>query len=147
MNSIQTKVSTNPKDRIGITKVPLHLNPLVAQIHQSLALLDGMCKYGLFNWRDEKVAASVYVAACLRHVLKWYNRRNKDNCSGVHELGHASACLAIMMDAEEGGMLIDDRPGSNGAPELLDKYAEEVTRILIMHGKLKSTTPTLAEKP
>jgi len=139
--------STNPKDRIGITKVPLHLCPLSGQIHEALALLDGACKYGLYNWRSENVAASVYVAACLRHVLKWYNGRDKDNCSGVHELGHAKACLSIVLDAEESDKLVDDRPPADRSPELLDKYADEVVRILTMHGKLEPVTPPLATTP
>jgi len=138
--------STNPKDRIGITKVPLHLCPLSGQIHEALALLDGACKYGLYNWRSENVAASVYVAACLRHVLKWYNGRDKDNCSGVHELGHAKACLSIVLDAEESDKLVDDRPPADRSPELLDKYADEVVRILTMHGKLEPVTPTFTER-
>jgi len=137
--------STNPKDRIGITKVPLHLCPLSGQIHEALALLDGACKYGLYNWRSENIAASVYVAACLRHVLKWYHGRNKDTDSGVHELGHAKACLAILLDAEESENFDDDRPLADASPELLDKYSDEVVRILTMHGKLEPVAPTLTE--
>jgi len=31
----------------------------------------------------------------------------------VHHLGHALACLAILLDAQEAGMLGDDRPLQN----------------------------------
>lgn len=138
--------STNPKDRIGITKVPLHFCPLSGQIHEALALLDGACKYGLYNWRHENVAASVYIAATLRHLLKWYNGRNNDHDSGVHELGHAKACLSIILDAQESDKLVDDRPPADSSPELLDKYASEVVRILTKHGKLEPRTPTIVEQ-
>ena len=51
----------NPKDGIGNTKLPLHLWPFSATAHGSLALLDGMLKYGRLNWRGTEVRASVYV--------------------------------------------------------------------------------------
>lgn len=138
--------STNPKDRIGITKVPLHLIPLTAQINQALAHLDGACKYGPYNWRDENVAASVYVAACLRHLQKWLNGREVDRDSGVHELGHATACLNIIMDAQASGKLVDDRPTPDKSPEQLDKAAEDVVRLLKRHGVYREPTPTLAKE-
>lgn len=138
--------STNPKDRIGITKVPLHLLPLSALTQQALAHLDGALKYGPYNWRDENVAASVYVAACLRHLQKWLNGREKDRDSGVHELGHAIACLNILIDAQLSGKMVDDRPTPDGSPELLDAAAEDVVRLLKRHGQYKEPTPTLKEK-
>jgi hypothetical protein len=134
--------STNPKDRIGVTKAPLDLLPLVPQAHTSLALLDGACKYGMDNWREEKVAARVYVAACMRHLLKWLNGRNVDaDNKTVHELGHAAACLFILMDAEACGNLIDDRIPANNSPEILDGMAADVVKILKRHGKYEEPTP------
>jgi len=43
--------STNPKDRIGIKKPPIHLVPPVAIIHEAMAFKDGADKYGPYNWR------------------------------------------------------------------------------------------------
>lgn len=120
----------NPKDRIGITKVPLDLCPLPGLVHESLALLDGACKYGKHNWRGEEIHASVYVGACLRHLMKWANGRNADPDSGVHELGHAKACLAILLDAEATGNLIDDRSKQPNVSNILDKCGDTAKAIL-----------------
>src|SRR5690606_19374294 len=78
--------SSNPKDRIGLTKVPLHYIPLSAQINQALAHLDGALKYGQFNWRTETVAATIYLDAALRHILKFTHGEDCDADSGVHHL-------------------------------------------------------------
>lgn len=138
--------STNPKDRIGVTKVPLDLVPLSSQVVQALAHLDGACKYGPYNWRDESVAATVYVAACKRHVDKWLNGRDTDADSGVHELGHAIACLNIIVDAQVSGNLIDNRPKANPSPEMLDAAAGDVKAILRKYGKLKEAALTPQQK-
>lgn len=102
--------SSNPKDKLGIQRVPLHLNPTTAAVHQALAHLDGAIKYGAFNWREEGVSVSVYVSAALRHIHKYFEREKCARDSGVHHLGHAMACLAIVLDSEELGNLVDDRP-------------------------------------
>lgn len=111
--------STNPKDRIGITKPPIHLVPPVAVIHEAMAFKDGAAKYGPYNWRGESVSASVYIAACLRHVMSWQDGEAMSQDSRVHHLGHARACLAIILDAESVGMLVDDRPLPGGSAALL----------------------------
>lgn len=108
---------TNPKDKICVFKMPLTLWPLIATIHGCLALLDGMLKYGRRNWRAAGVQAMVYVDAALRHILKWAYGEKIDPDSGVHHLGHALACLAILLDAEADGTLVDDRE-YNGAASL-----------------------------
>src|SRR5690242_5474513 len=67
----------NPKDGIGSTKLPLHLWPMSATAHGCLALLDGMLKYGRLNWRGTEVRASVYLAACGRHLGEWLEGQNE----------------------------------------------------------------------
>lgn len=111
--------STNPKDRIGITKPPIHLVPPVAIIHESMAMKDGAEKYGPYNWRGESVSASVYIAACYRHLMAWFDREEHAQDSGVHHLGHARACLAIILDAMSVGKLVDDRPSPGFSGNLL----------------------------
>ena len=47
----------------------------------------------------------------MRHILAYYD--DMQQCaedSGVHHLGHAIACLSIILDAEKHGVLEDDRP-------------------------------------
>jgi hypothetical protein len=104
-----TSKPTNPKDRLGTDKLPLHLWPTTATAVGSLGLLDGMLKYGRQNYREYGVCASVYVAACKRHLDAWYEGEDCAADSGVPHLGHALACLAILVDAQAVGKLIDDR--------------------------------------
>lgn len=100
---------TNPKDLLGTDKLPLHLWPASATALGSLGLLDGCGKYGRQNYREFGVLASVYVAAAKRHLDAWYEGEDFAADSGVPHLGHALACLAILVDAEAVGELIDDR--------------------------------------
>jgi len=75
------------------------------------ALEDGVKKYGAANWRETGVAASVYVDACKRHLEQWFDGGQENATdSKVHNLGHAMACLAIIIDAQWNNTLIDDRP-------------------------------------
>jgi len=105
----------NPKDAFGSLKVPLHLVPPVAIAHEAMAFLDGARKYGPYNWRAKEVLASIYVSATLRHLGAWWDGEYDSKDAGVHHLAHARACLAILLDAESIGMLIDDRPIYGGA--------------------------------
>lgn len=101
----------NPKSIQGAKKFSLRLFPLPAAIVVNQALEDGMNKYGAANWRKTGVAASVYVDAAMRHLAQWFDGAQENAVdSGVHNLGHAMACLAIIVDAQANGTLLDDRP-------------------------------------
>lgn len=101
----------NPKSAQGAKKYSLRYLPLPANIAVNRAFEDGAKKYGPANWREKGVAASVYVDAALRHIAQWYDG-HQDNAedSGIPNLGHAMACLAIILDAQHCGTLTDDRP-------------------------------------
>lgn len=101
----------NPKSAQGAKKYSLRLLPLPAEVEVNRALEDGLKKYGAANWRETGVAASVYVDACRRHLQQWFDgSQERAIDSDVHNLGHAMACLAIIIDAQWNGKLIDDRP-------------------------------------
>lgn len=100
---------SNPKDNVGSTKLPFHLWPETATALGCLGLLDGEMKYGRSNYRAVGVRASVYYDACRRHLAAWFEGENVDGDSGVPHLGHALACLAILVEAEAAGNLNDDR--------------------------------------
>ena len=137
-------MSSNPKDRIGISKVPLSLLPPAPQAHVALALLDGSKKYGRHNWRSESVAASIYIDACLRHLNDWMDGEEEAEDSRVHHLGHAAACLFILMDAQQVGNLIDDRPKvSSGASTLFAKLVTVIEHIYQLHGEKVPSTPPI----
>lgn len=107
----QTK-STNPKDILARSeqRVLLHLIPGPALIHCALAMMDGARKYGPYNFRDEGVGAGTYVSAAERHLRDWLDGEETAPDSNVHHLGHAMACIAILLDAQAIGNLVDDRP-------------------------------------
>jgi hypothetical protein len=103
---------TNPKDLLGVKKVSISKLPPVAVLHAAHALMDGAVKYGPYNWREKKVIAHIYIDACKRHLDAWFDGEQEASDSKVHHLGHAIACLAIILDAEASGNLIDDRPAA-----------------------------------
>lgn len=115
----------NPKDLIGLTKVDLSLVPPASLIEQARAMEDGESKYGAYNWREHPVLARVYLSAASRHLAKWLDGEEIDTSSGVHHLGHALACVGIIVDAMHTGNLIDNRPLPGPAPRLLDFYTKK----------------------
>ena len=125
---------SNPKNPIGSNKVPMHLWPETATALGSMALLDGGLKYGIANYRAAGVRASIYVAALKRHMAAWYDAG--EECaedSGVDHLGHALACLAIIVDAREAGVLVDDRPKSGGFMGLCRRLEQTVQMLRERH--------------
>ena len=121
--SYSNATTTNPKDLLGAKKVSITKLPAVAILHAAHAMMDGARKYGPYNWREKEVSAFIYIDAAKRHLDAWFDSREETaQDSGVHHLGHAIACCAIILDALETGNLVDDRP-KKGA------YAEVLTRL------------------
>lgn len=112
----------NPKTLVGATKVPLELVPPSAKHYLAEALADGAKKYGPYNWRSAPVSMSIYKAACERHLDAYWDGEDTAHDSGVHHLAHAMACLAIVLDAQSCGMLVDDRPAKGRSPFLQGAY-------------------------
>lgn len=115
-------LTSNPKDLLGDKKVPVGAVCSVAILHEACAMLDGELRYGFRNWRDKKVRCRVYIDAARRHLDAWEEGEEYALDSGVHHLGHARACLGILLDAQETGNLIDDR-----APGVFSKVAARLT--------------------
>lgn len=117
---------TNPKDALGDKKVNLALVPPASIIHEAMAQEEGAKKYGPYNWREKQVRTMVYVAAGLRHLLEYLDGADfsTDTDPPVHHLGHAKACLGIVLDAMETGNLIDDRPKKSGVATRLVSRTE-----------------------
>lgn len=120
--------STNPKDLFGALKVSVTKIPPTALLHCATAMMEGARKYGAYNWRDKEVLASIYVDAALRHLLQWWEGKETDPESGHHHLGHAMACMAILVDAQETGNLVDDRPG--GAADTFESMLSEMGSLI-----------------
>lgn len=138
--------STNPKDLIGSTKVSLSKFPAVGIVHGAHAMMDGAAKYGAYNWRAKKVGASIYVDAAMRHIAAWFEGEELAKDSQVHHLGHAIACCAILLDAQETGNLIDDRPVTDENRALLTKVLERLQGIITdrakKHKEMEAAKPT-----
>lgn len=121
---------SNPKDVIGSKKLPLELIPWSANAETSLAFLEGALKYGRFNWRIAGVRASVYMAAMLRHLAKWWNGSDRDPVTRVKHLANARACIDILIDAEWSRTLTDDRPPRQPEIEVrIDEMADIVAHL------------------
>jgi len=118
----------NPKDAIGVTKVPLSLFPSTATALASLAFLNGALKYGKYNWRQSGVKASIYLDACRRHLAKWENGEEVDE-DGVPHLAAALASVAIIVDAGACGKLNDDRPPGADVSKFFDSLVPIVKKL------------------
>lgn len=133
VNAPETKPS-NPKDLIGSNKIPFHLWPDTASALGALALMDGNLKYGRTNWRAAGVKTSVYYDALRRHMSAYFDEGEDDDPdSGLPHLGHAIACLAILIDAGAAGKLTDDRLIRGGYRKFINELTPHVTRLKEKH--------------
>jgi len=117
---------TNPKDGVATTRLDLSLFPDTAAAYGALAMTEGHCKYGGYNYRVAGVQTSVYIAALRRHISKYYNGQWADPKTGVPHLANAIACIAVLIDAHENKMLNDDRPPLSDMDGLLSKFEDKV---------------------
>lgn len=109
MGPVETK-DTNPKDAIGVRKLPIGLVPSTGINLAAIAFLEGAMKYGRYNWRVAGVKTSIYYDAAMRHMEKYWNGEECDWETGVPHLASAIACLMIIVDAKACKKLTDDRP-------------------------------------
>ena len=122
LRSSPAATPANPKQLYGDRKVPLHLVPASATAYAAVALKEGARKYGAFNWRHSNVEAMTYVGATLKHMSAYMDGETIDPESGNPHLAHAMASLAILIDATEGGFLVDNRPPAGPAAKTLNAF-------------------------
>ena len=116
----------NPKTRAGgMNKLGMHLIPPTALAHVALAFTDGGLKYQPYNWRQEKITASVYYGAMLRHIFAWWEGEDLAEDSGAHHLAHAICCMMMILDTMDTDMLQDNRPPTNGRFSALSSRLSE----------------------
>lgn len=125
---------TNPKDAVGVRKVPFSVVPAPVLGELALALLEGARKYGRHNYRVAGVRASVYYDAALRHLMAWWEGQDLDPDSGLSHVTKAIASLTVLRDSMLQGNWTDDRPPAsslewlaqlNGrAGEIVDRYPD-----------------------
>lgn len=124
--------SSNPKDAIGVMKLPLHLVSPIVKAYQAIAHYLGNVKYGAWNYRAEGARASVYYAALNRHMDRWWEGEEFDQVDGTPHLANALACIAIIIDAWHSSKLLDDRP-----PSRCDQLAVVYERLEAMMPKIR----------
>jgi hypothetical protein len=115
----------NPKDAFGMLKIPLRFVPWAAIAHLARVLRGGAAKYGWVNWRHHKVLRSVYIEAGMRHLMSLADGEDLDPESGERHEAHVMACMAILLDARENDMLIDDRPAPGAFGRLVQMWTEK----------------------
>jgi hypothetical protein len=135
--ALETK-DTNPKDAIGVTKLPLHLVPDTMIAHAAVAFLEGALKYGKFNWRVAGVRLSIYLDALERHLASFRNGEDSDPDTNVEHLENALACIGIILDARACGKLTDDRPPRAPVGSFI---RAQVTRVKFLQEKFKDHHP------
>lgn len=101
---------TNPKDALGVKKVPMHCIPTGPLLELGLAMMEGGRKYGSHNYRAIGAKASVYYDAAMRHLMSWWEGEDIDPDSGIHHLMKLAACAFVIRDSQLMGNEEDDRP-------------------------------------
>jgi len=118
----------NPKDLAALTRVPLHLYPSTGLIYGAMACLDGARKYGPYNWRATPISHLGYTGAVERHLLAIRDGEQRAADSGLFHWAHINATSAIVLDAMECEMLINDLPPLGPAPRLLKELSDAIKR-------------------
>lgn len=117
--------TTNPKDILGLKKVPLRLlfSPALLWLARVMGL--GAKKYAPWNWRTKAVRHTVYLEAAMRHILLAADGEDADEESGYPHEAHAMACMFICLDSRAVGNLIDDRAKSGRMQGLMNELIEK----------------------
>ena len=120
-----TPPSVNPKEVAGSKKPPVwSVMPrwVVTLVGRVMAL--GAAKYGRFNYRETRIAASTYEDAMERHAQLWFDGEDNDPESGVSHLAHIMAGCALLLDAQQTGKLDDDRQKTGTVRKQMDELAK-----------------------
>jgi hypothetical protein len=128
---------SNPKDGVGIKKVPFSTIPCQVEGEVGLALFEGARKYGKYNYRAIGVRYSVYYDATMRHLKAWHEGQDIDPDSGLNHVVKAIAGLVVLRDSMLQENAVDDRPPkaknqnwiqeqNKKAEEIINKYPNAV---------------------
>lgn len=100
----------NPKDAVGIKKVPMSTIPANVLAEVAIGMMEGALKYGRHNYRSVGVRASVYYDATLRHLMDFWEGEYIDPDSGLSHVTKAIASLIVLRDSMIRENWVDDRP-------------------------------------
>jgi hypothetical protein len=139
---------SNPKDAVGIKKVPFSTLSAPVVMEMAIAMLEGALKYGRHNYRVKGVRASVYYDALMRHITAWWEGEDIDAESGMHHLVKAMTTLLVLRDAMVRHKWVDDRPpGTVGfishlnqlAAKLIERFPEPKDAFIAREGEPPDT--------
>lgn len=125
---------SNPKDVLGIQKVPMSAVPANVLAEIGLGMLEGASKYGRHNFRGVGVRASVYYDAVWRHLMAWWEGEDIDPDSGLNHVAKAMSSLVVLRDSMLRENWQDDRPPrskpfiadfNKKASEVMEKYKDK----------------------
>lgn len=120
-------MSTNPKDRVGSSKISLTRIPTTALVEMAKAGTYGNHMYDPFNWRDKdkKIGLTVYIDAILRHAYRLFDGEDVDPDSLVSHWGHIAQGSAVAIDAISLGNFVDDRPKAGLGSDYMDEFMKQ----------------------
>lgn len=137
LDSLPTCKDTNPKDAVGIKKVPISTVPHGVLMELGLAMLEGSRKYGRHNYREVGTRASVYRDAVWRHLTAWWDfGQDDDPDSGLNHIVKAIASLVVLYDSVQMGNWVDDRPPPLPL-KLLEEFNKKAADIVERHPNAK----------
>lgn len=143
---MSNKKETNPKDAVGIAKVPMSTlsGPVLMEV--GLAMMEGALKYGRSNYRKVGVRASVYFDALMRHAWSYWEGEDIDPDSGVHHVTKAIATLMVLRDCMIRGQYTDDRPPKMDPTWIKDMNAKAKALLLKYPNPVEAVTQLMIEK-
>lgn len=117
---------SNPKDNVGVKKVPMHVLSSFVAMEMALGMAEGDRKYGSHNYRVAGVRASVYYDAAMRHLMAWWEGEDTDPESGLNHITKTLSCLSVLRDSMHRGNWVDDRP-----PRMEDGWVAELNEKMV----------------
>lgn len=121
---------TNPKDAVGIRKVPMSVVSQPVIMLMALGMMEGARKYARHNYRVAGVRASVYFDATMRHLMAWWEGQDTDPDSGLSHLVKAMSALHVLVDAMLNEKWTDDRPPKFLDQDFVKKFNELAGQII-----------------
>ncbi len=105
--------SEKPKDLSFGKKPPLSLVPPILIREVAKCMEDGAKKRSPYNWRVSKISAMQTLDKILRHTLDCIDGIDLTEDTKLSNLASAAADIAVYLDAQKYGSLVDDRPGKS----------------------------------
>lgn len=127
------KKDSNPKDAVGIKKVPMSCVPAPVVMEMALGMMEGSRKYRRHNYRVAGVRASVYYDAAMRHLMDWWEGVDIDPSSGLSHVTKAMTALCVLRDAMMNNKWTDDRPPKFTNQQWIDDFNKKAAQIIEMY--------------